>query len=121
MECRQSLQRGRPQDGKGIYLGHEADLSIAKRNPDVTYFNNGENWFVQSGYNNNGEEIFYSKERLTDSGLKTFWITNSTAKREFGDSITAEFEKNFSFWPIRLIKATNQFISMITFWKTRQR
>ena len=76
---------------------YETDLSIAKRNPDVTYFNNGENWFVQSGYNNNGEEIFYSKERLTDSGLKTFWITYPTAKREFGDSITTEFEKNFSF------------------------
>ena len=76
---------------------YETDFSIAKRNPDVTYFNSGENWFVQSGYNNNGEEIFYSKERLTDSGLKTFWITYPTAKREFGDSITTEFEKNFSF------------------------
>ena len=76
---------------------YETDFNIAKKNPDVTYFNNGENWFVQSGYNNNGEEIFYSKERLTDSGLKTFWITYPTAKREFGDSITTEFEKNCRF------------------------
>ena len=76
---------------------YETDYNIAKNNPDVTYFSDGENWFVQSGYNNNGEEIFYSKERSTDSGLKSFWITYPTAKREFGDSITAEFEANFSF------------------------
>lgn len=76
---------------------YETDLSIAQRNPDVTYFNKGENWFVQSGYNNNGEEIFYSKESITDRGLKTFWISYPTAKREFGDLITAEFEKNFRF------------------------
>ena len=42
-------------------------------------------------------QIKRHKERLTDSGLKTFWITYPTAKREFGDSITTEFEKNFSF------------------------
>ena len=41
---------------------YETDYHIASKNPDVTYFNHGENWFVQSGYNNNGEEIFYSKE-----------------------------------------------------------
>ena len=76
---------------------YETDYSFAKNNPDVTYFNQGENWFVQSGYNNNGEEIFYSKECSTDNGLKTFWITYPTAKREFGDRITAEFEANFSF------------------------
>ena len=76
---------------------YETDYSIAERNPDVTYFNHGDNWFVQSGYNNNGEEIFYSKERSTDTGLKTFWITYPTAKREFGDKITTEFEANFSF------------------------
>ena len=76
---------------------YETDYNIAKKNPDVTYFNNGENWFVQSGYNNNGEEIFYSKECITDRGLKTFWITYPTAKREFGDPITAEFEKNCRF------------------------
>ena len=76
---------------------YETDFSIAERNPDVTYFNQGENWFVQSGYNNNGEEIFYSKESITDRGLKTFWITYPTAKREFGDPITAEFEKSFRF------------------------
>ena len=63
----------------------------------MTYLNQGENWFVQSGYNNNGEEIFYSKESSTDNGLKTFWITYPTAKREYGDSITAEFEKHFRF------------------------
>ena len=76
---------------------YETDFNIAKKNPDVTYFNNGENWFVQSGYNNNGEEIFYSKECSTDRGLKTFWITYPTAKREYGDPITAEFEKNCRF------------------------
>lgn len=76
---------------------YETDYSIASRNPDVTYFNHGENWFVQSGYNNDGEEIFYSKESTTESGLKTFWITYPTAKREFGDPITAEFEKNCTF------------------------
>ena len=76
---------------------YETDYNIAKNNPDVTYFNNGENWFVQSGYNNNGEEIFYSKESSTDRGLKTLWITYPTAKREFGDQITTEFEKNRSF------------------------
>ena len=76
---------------------YETDFNIAKKNPDVTYFNNGENWFVQSGYNNNGEEIFYSKECSTDRGLKTFWITYPTAKREFGDPITADFEKNCRF------------------------
>ena len=76
---------------------YETDYQIAKRNPDVTYFNEGKNWFVQSGYNNNGEEIFYSKESTTDSGLKTFWISYPTAKREFGDAVTAEFEANFSF------------------------
>ena len=76
---------------------YETDYSIASRNPDVTYFNHGENWFVQSGYNNNGEEIFYSKESMTDRGLKTFWISYPTAKREFGDSIAAEFEKNCRF------------------------
>ena len=76
---------------------YETDHDIAAKNPDVTYFNEGEKWFVQSGYNQNGEEIFYSKESTTDSGLKTFWITYPTAKREFGDSITAEFEKNFKF------------------------
>ena len=70
---------------------------IASRNPDVTYFNHGENWFVQSGYNKNGEEIFYSKESITDKGLKTFWISYPTARREIGDSIAAEFEKNCRF------------------------
>ncbi len=76
---------------------YETDFQIAKSNPDVTYFDKGESWFVQSGYNNGGEEIFYSKESMTESGLKTFWISYPTAKREFGDAITAEFEKNFSF------------------------
>ncbi len=76
---------------------YETDYSIAKRNPDVTYFDNGENWFVQSGYNNNGEEVFYSKESITDRGLMTFWISYPTSKREFGDPIAAEFEKNFRF------------------------
>lgn len=76
---------------------YETDYQIAKTNPDVTYFNEGKNWFVQSGYNNNGEEIFYSKESSTDSGLKTFWISYPTARREFGDAVTAEFEANFSF------------------------
>ena len=76
---------------------YETDYNIARNNPDVTYLNQGENWFVQSGYNNNGEEIFYSKESSTDNGLKTFWITYPTAKREYGDSITAEFEKHFRF------------------------
>ena len=76
---------------------YETDYNIAKKNPDVTYFTNGDNWFVQSGYNNNGEEIFYSKESSTDNGLKTFWISYPTAKREFGDRISAEFEKNFLF------------------------
>ncbi len=76
---------------------YETDCSIAERNPDVTYFNKGENWFVQSGYNNNGEEVFYSKEASTESGLKTFWITYPTVKRQFGDPITAEFEKNCRF------------------------
>ncbi len=51
----------------------------------------------EGAYNNNGEEIFYSKESSTDNGLKTFWITYPTAKREYGDSITAEFEKHFRF------------------------
>ena len=76
---------------------YETDYNIASKNPDVTYFNHGENWFVQSGYNNNGEEIFYAKECLTDRGLKTFWITYPTARREFGDPIAAEFEKNCRF------------------------
>ena len=76
---------------------YETDYNIAKKNPDVTYFNNGENWFVQSGYNNNGEEIFYSKECSTDRGLKTFWITYPTARREFGDLIATDFEKNCRF------------------------
>ena len=76
---------------------YETDYNIAKSNPDVTYFNNGTNWFVQSGYNNNGEEIFYSKESTANYGLKTFRITYPTARREFGDKITTEFEANFSF------------------------
>lgn len=76
---------------------YETDYQIAKSNPDVTYFNEGKNWFVQSGYNNNGEEIFYSKESTTDSGLKTFWISYPTAKREYGDAVTAAFEADFSF------------------------
>ncbi|MDO5459429.1 MAG: hypothetical protein Q4F32_07325 [Eubacteriales bacterium] len=76
---------------------YETDYQIAKSNPDVTYFNEGKNWFVQSGYNNNGEEIFYSKESTTDNGLKTFWISYPTAKREFGDAVTAAFEAGFSF------------------------
>ena len=76
---------------------YETDYQIAKSNPDVTYFNEGKNWFVQSGYNNNGEEIFYSKESTTDSGLKTFWISYPTAKRESGDAVTAAFEADFSF------------------------
>ena len=76
---------------------YETDYSIARRNPDVTYFNQGDNWFVQSGYTHDGEEIFYSKESSGSNGLKTFWITYPTAKREFGDSVTAEFEKHFRF------------------------
>ena len=76
---------------------YETDYNIASKNPDVTYFNHGENWFVQSGYNNNGAEIFYSKECSTDRGLKTFWITYPTAGRECGDPIAAEFEKNCRF------------------------
>lgn len=76
---------------------YETDYQIAKSNPDVTYFNEGKNWFVQSGYNNNGEEIFYSKESTSDSGLKTFWISYPTAKREYGDAVTAAFEAGFSF------------------------
>ena len=76
---------------------YETDYHIARNNPDVTYFDKGENWFVQSGYDKNGEEIFYSKESSTNNGLKTFWISYPTAKREFGDSITAEFEASFRF------------------------
>ena len=76
---------------------YETDCNIAANNPDVTYFNKGENWFVQSGYNNKGDEIFYSKESSTDTGLKSFWITYPTAKREFGDPISEEFEKNCHF------------------------
>ena len=76
---------------------YETDYGIAKRNPDVTYFNSGKNWFVQSGYQNNGEEIFYSKESTTDTGLKTLWISYPTAKRDFGDPIAADFEKNCRF------------------------
>ncbi len=76
---------------------YETDCSIAARNPDVTYFNSSENWFVQSGYNNGGEEIFYSKESITEHGLITFWISYPTAKRAFGDPVTAEFEKSFHF------------------------
>ena len=67
---------------------YETDCSIASRNPEVTYFH---------GYTDNGEQIFYSKESLTDRGLKTFWITYPTAGREFGDQITVEFEKNCRF------------------------
>ena len=78
---------------------YDTDYRIAKNNPNVTYFNEGENWFVQSGYDKNGEEIFYSKESSGESGLKTFWISYPTAKREFGDPITAEFEANFRFEP----------------------
>ena len=76
---------------------YETDYQIASKNPDVTYLNKGESWFVQSGYNNIGKEIFYSKESSTDSGLKTFWVTYPTAKREFGDTIAADFEKNCRF------------------------
>ena len=76
---------------------YETDYNIALKNPDVTYFNHGDNWFVQSGYNNNGEEIFYSKECTTDRGLKTIWISYPTAKREFGDPIAAAFENNCRF------------------------
>jgi|GEM_PF-4092780 len=76
---------------------YETDYNIASSNPDVTYFDQGENWFVQSGYNNDGEEIFYSKESSTERGLKTFWITYPTARREFGDQITADFEKTCRF------------------------
>ena len=72
---------------------YETDYNIARTNPDVTYFNK----FVQSGYNHDGEEIFYSKESTTERGLKTFWISYPTAKREFGDPITAEFEANCNF------------------------
>ncbi len=76
---------------------YETDFNNARNNPDVTYFNKGENWFVQSGYNNNGEEIFYSKECSTERGLKSFRITYPTVKREFGDPISADFEKNCLF------------------------
>ncbi len=76
---------------------YETDCSIASRDPDVSYFQKGENWFVQSGYRNDGQEIFYSKESMTDRGLKTFWISYPTAKREYGDPIAADFEKNCRF------------------------
>ena len=76
---------------------YETDYAIAEKDPDVTYFNHGENGFVQSGYHENGEEIFYSKECSSEKGLKTFWITYPTAKREFGDPISVEFEKNCRF------------------------
>ena len=76
---------------------YETDYNIASNNPDVTYFSKGEGWFVQSGYQHNGEEFFYSKESSTDRGLKTIWITYPTAKREFGDQIAADFEKNCHF------------------------
>lgn len=75
----------------------ELDRSNASNDPDVTYFKEGEAWFVESGYRNNGEEIFYAKESSADGGLKAFRITYPTAKREFGDSITAEFESNCRF------------------------
>ena len=76
---------------------YETDLSTAQRNPDVTYFNAGDDWFVQSGYEDNGNTIFYSKECRTDTGLKYFWITYPTSMRDFGDKTTAEFEANLSF------------------------
>ncbi len=75
----------------------EIDRKNASDNPDVTYFKEGEGWFVDSGYQNNGEEIFYEKEASADGGLKSFRITYPTAKREYGDSITAEFEQNCRF------------------------
>ncbi len=76
---------------------YETDLENARNNPDAVYFNNGEDWFVQSGYNSGGEEIFYCKESSAGSGLKYFQITYPTAKREFGDTVTAEFEAGFRF------------------------
>ncbi len=50
---------------------YETDCNNARKNSDVTYFNKGENWFVQSGYNNNGEEIFllqgvFNRKRIED-------------------------------------------------------
>ena len=76
---------------------YEKDYETARNNPDVTYFDHGENWFLQSGYNNNGEEIFYAKESSNDYGLKSFLITYPTEKREFGDLIATDFEKNCRF------------------------
>ena len=76
---------------------YERDYETARNNPDVTYFDHGENWFLQSGYNNNGEEIFYAKESSNDYGLKSFLITYPTEKREFGDLIATDFEKNCRF------------------------
>ena len=76
---------------------YETDYHIATNDPDVTFFDHGENWFVQSGYKLNGEEIFYAKECASDNGLKTFRIDYPTAKREFGDPIAADFEKNCRF------------------------
>lgn len=76
---------------------YEIDRNIAKTNPDVTYFNEGDTWFVQSGYNRDGAEIFYSKECDSEQGLKTLWISYPTAGREYGDAIAAEFEKNCKF------------------------
>ena len=52
---------------------------------------------IAPGYIPEGAYEIYSKESSTDNGLKTFWITYPTAKREYGDSITAEFEKHFRF------------------------
>ena len=82
------------------YLPEDAwktDYDNAKNDPSVTYFKEGEGWFVQSGYQMNGEEIFYAKESSKDGALKSFRITYPTAKREFGDAVTAEFEKNCRF------------------------
>ena len=75
----------------------ETDRSNASNDPDVTYFKEGNDWFVESGYHNNGDEIFYVKEGSADGGLKSFRITYPTAKREFGDAITAEFEQSCRF------------------------
>lgn len=61
---------------------------------EITYRDRGENWFVVSGYDNNGDEVFYNKVVLQDGVIITLELRYDTALQPEFDAIVADISRS---------------------------
>ncbi|MFP4298662.1 MAG: hypothetical protein ACLFT0_12480, partial [Spirulinaceae cyanobacterium] len=70
------------------YLGRE------DANTEITYRDRGDNWFVVSGYDNNGDEVFYNKVVLQDGVIITLELRYDAALQSQFDPIVADISRS---------------------------